>query len=125
MEVLHLIERETIKNGGCTYSLPHASLISPGEPLYSLSLHKELEEIVSMEEFDMNRIKMYIIKNSEILWSPNVALGTWVDEDRVYLDVATLFDKSQVSLDELRGMSTNQLAAWDIENNQVINLLNS
>jgi hypothetical protein len=122
MNVLNTIERETVVNGGCSYSLSVGDLILPGSPLYALSLHKELEEIIPMEEFGVSRIRMFIIKNSEVLWQPNIAVGTWVLNDRVYLDVTTLLDKGQTTLEQLREMTTDQMAAWDMEINQIVNL---
>lgn len=120
MNVINLIELETLTNGGCTYSLSAGEIIS-NSPLYALSLHKKVEEIIDIDQFDMNKIKMFIIKNSELLWQPNIAIGTWINENKVYLDVTTLFDKGKTTLEELKTVREDQLAAWDMETNEVIN----
>ena len=122
MNVIDQIERATIVDGGCTYSLSAGEMILPGSPLYVLSLHKEVEEIIPLSEFDVTKIRMFIIKNSSELWSPSQAIGTWVENDRVFLDIVTLFDKGQLSLEELHNMSTDQVAAWDMETNEIIYL---
>ena len=123
MSVISRIIGDTLSGkGGCTYSLSDGERIIFGSPFYALSLHKELEEIIPVEELNETHIKMFIIKNSELLWQPNVAIGTWVNEEQVYLDVTTLFSKHHTSLEQLRAMSTDQLAAWDMETNEVINL---
>ena len=122
MNVLHLIESETLLKNGCTYSLPRAELILPGYPYYSLSLHKDLEEIIPIEEFSIGRIKMFIIKNSELLWYSDVCVGTWVHEGNVYLDVSSLFSKEATTIEELKSLATDQIAAWDFELSQEIKL---
>ena len=115
MEILQQIESKTLTNGGCTYAISFGEFIEEGYPLYGLSLHKELEEIIPKQEFDSNRLRGFILKHSELLWQPNVALGTWEYEGSIYLDVTTLFDKLQTSLEELKSYTTDQIAAWDFE----------
>ena len=122
MTTSELIETETLSKGGCTYSVYMARNIIPGESLFSLSLHKELEEIIPVAEFNANSVKMFILKNSEVLHHSDIAMGTWVNGDEVYLDVSTLFSKHTTTLEELKAKVSDQLAAWDIELNEEIKL---
>lgn len=123
MNVINQIERATVVDGGCTYSLSAGEMILPGSPLYVISLHKAEEEIILLDDFDVTKIRMFIIKNSAELWQPNIAIGTWVHEGQVYLDIVSLFDKGQTGLEELHSISTDQLAAWDMDTNEVVTLV--
>jgi hypothetical protein len=120
MNVINQIEMETIKNGGCSYSLSAGSFVPPGSPLYTISLHKELEEIYPIDEFDSTKLQMFIIKNGELLWMPQNVIGTWMNEGLVYVDITTLFDKGNTTPEQLQEMRGDQMAAWDMETNEVI-----
>lgn len=121
VSISEAIEIKTLTEGGCTFSVVNEKLLSAGEPVYLISLHKELEEIIPVAEFNTNTVKMFILKNYELLQDPSTALGTWVNEGSVYLDVTTIVDKENSSIEELKAMTTDQLAGWDLELNEVIN----
>lgn len=123
MRTLEFLEEKTLQDGGVTYSLEEGLLL--GRPFYAISLHKELEEIIPKKEFNADKIKMFIIKNDKILWEDIRAIGTWIYNDDVYLDVTTVFPKDgpcAVTEEELANLAyhNGQLAAWDLELNQEI-----
>lgn len=125
MEIIEIIQNKTLKDKGCTYSLELRKMIEPGEPFYIVSLHKELEEIIPLDEFGYSKIQMFMLKNSEQVNMSGRAIGTWIHESSVYIDVVTLIDKRSVSsIDELRELAPDQLAAWDAETNSEISLKN-
>lgn len=120
MQVIELIEVKTHSEGGCTYSLMESRMLTAGEPLYLVSLHKELEEVYLLKEFSASDIRLFIISNSDLLWSPGMAIGTWVNEGKVYLDVTTVIDKRSCSVEDLKELVKDQIAGWDMETNEVI-----
>jgi hypothetical protein len=91
-------------------------------PFYSISLRKDLEEIFPLEELNAERIKFFIIRNSEELWKQDNAVGGWVYENNVYLDVVTLFAKHLTTLEQLKEVAAigKQIAAYDLELNKTI-----
>lgn len=109
---------ETMINGGCSYNLETGEF-NPNEGYFVSLPNKELK--VSIERFNPEIVRNFIMSNIEILTNvPDMFVGSWVDDGKVYLDVSQkIFSKE----DALRkGILANQLAIYDANKGEVINL---
>ena len=111
-EILNNIENKV----NVTYNFSNCNL--SGSDNYAVSIFPYREKIVDLVDFDT--IEGYLIDNEELLADPSNSFGAWSHDGKVYLDVvATTSDKEKAI--EL-GKSNNQLAIWDLKNNQEIPL---
>lgn len=111
----------TIKDGGCTYSLVEGDM--KGTRNYVVAL-KGNEMVVPKESFNVFCIKQYVRDNIEWLCELYgvFAIGTWVHEDQIYLDVVRLYDKDKYALGFIKDtiVKQNQISGWDLELDQEI-----
>lgn len=113
----------TLKTGGCTYDIQTGPVDSI--PYYALSIHKHLEERVPATVFNEKDVKIFISKNIDELLVDDRCIGSWInpDNNEVYLDVISLFRKDETNLEGLEAiaLANQQVAAWDLETNTIIN----
>lgn len=111
----------TLKTGGCTYDIQTGPVDSI--PYYALSIHKHLEWRVALHVFGEKHIKGFISSNTDHLLEDNRCIGTWISNNEVYIDVISLFCKDETNLEGLEAiaLANQQVAAWDLETNTIIN----
>jgi hypothetical protein len=122
MNIVQQIVERTRKDGGCTYGLLEGRFVEAGEPFYSMSLDKNLEAIIVNHRFDEMEMRGYIENNIDRLLMGGHAVGTWMYEGRVYLDVVYLFKKDLYNELDLIEFASDQIAAWDFEFSKEIKL---
>ena len=72
--------------GGSTYSLNDGECT---QDLFMVSSNHDLELIVNVDNFSITTITDYINSNKEILEHDNLFIGTWLNDNKVYLDIST------------------------------------
>lgn len=111
----NVIYAETLNKSGYSVNLsgivPHTG--------YMVSI-PGCEEQIKITEFNKQKIASFIRRNRQLLSNSRTFVGTWINEGVVYLDVS-------VNLMNLRtaksfGMSSNQLAIFDIKHSETINI---
>ena len=114
------IVRVTKEKGGVSYSLYNNDMANT--PNYALSIYKDKETIIPLDEFNDEYIKQFIFLNGDILHEENVMIGTWVHEGNVYLDIALLYPKDIFTSDVIKNIARDnkQLAYFDLETMQSI-----
>ena len=86
---------------------------------YFVSL-PNLETKVDLKTLNVENIATFINKHRSLLQDKTKFIGGWIDNDTVYLDISEqLFDKRE-ALE--RGYKHNQLAIYDANEGEVINL---
>ena len=86
---------------------------------YFVSL-PNLETKVDLKTLNVDNIATFINKHRSLLQDKTKFIGGWIDNDTVYLDISEqLFDKRE-ALE--RGYKHNQLAIYDANEGEVINL---
>lgn len=101
--------------GGTTINLSKGNL--SGSNNYAVSIYPERERIIE-GPVDFEKIEDFIVSNEDLLNNANNSFGAWTNQGKVYLDVVvTIPDKIQ-ALELAR--KNNQLAIWDLRNNQEI-----
>lgn len=79
-----------------------------------------LETKVSLNSLNVDNIATFINKHRTLLQDKTKFIGGWIDNDTVYLDISEqIFDKRE-ALE--RGYKHNQLAIYDANLGQVIDL---
>jgi len=102
-------------SGGITYNLSKGNL--SGTPNYAVSIFPEKEKIVD-GPIDFDTLEGYLLANQDLLQDPNNSFGAWTNGNKVFLDtVVTIPDKEEALK---LAKQHNQLAIWDLKNNQEI-----
>lgn len=120
------ITLNTLVNGGGSYCWNHThatfDCVNAGLPYYILSLHPELERVISLDVFCIDDVARYIFDNHDTLMQGKHVLGTWVDDGNVYLDVSTIIHKDDTDEDQVKRLAHehNQLSFYDNEHGIVI-----
>lgn len=115
MENIKKIIEEIKENGGGTYNKELKSINATSG--YMVSLLGYERKCKTIEE-----IEKAIKENIEIVKGlDNAYLGTWIDEGITYIDISILVENKEDALE--LGKINNQLAIYDIENNESIYLL--
>lgn len=104
----------TEKNGGVTITLD-GDIPENG---FSFSRRKDIEFVKSIDEWTIDDVDSFMEKNHDALLEDNVFLGTWVEDDKVYTDVVTVFPDRIDALIEAK--NADQLAIFDLENLETI-----
>lgn len=109
--------RLTKKNGGCTFNL-ETSEINPRRG-YAVAL-KGMEEIVPIIDFKDDVVVEFINNNVDFLSRHRFFIGSWIDDNKVYLDVVELHENIDNAVRD--GMKNDQLAIFDCEKQREIKL---
>ncbi len=118
LENLQKLYLNILNEGGSTYDTKNDMFISNG---YAVSIHKEYEEVVNIDDFTTLTILKYYEKNYKVFKNdPNAYFGFWIDGNKVYLDISNVyFDFNEaVAL----GKENKQLAIYDLSKNEDIRL---
>ena len=115
MNTRHL-HSEILKEGGCSYSLTYGDVA--GKKGYAVSIHKDRETLIPMEDFTTNDVRNFILENTDLLASPDKLVGAWIEKGDVYLDVSIrVTSKAEAErLCRLHG----QIAYYDLLNRKTI-----
>lgn len=114
MENIKKIIEEIKENGGGTYNKELKSINATSG--YMVSLLGYERKCKTIEE-----IEKAITENTEIIRGLDSAyLGAWIDEGIVYIDISVLVENKEDALQ--LGKINNQLAIYDIQNNESIYL---
>lgn len=115
MENIKTIIREIKENNGGTYNKEYKTINAKKGFMVSLQGY---EKKCKTEQETEKAIKenMEIVKGLE-----NAYLGAWIDEGITYIDISILVENKEDALQ--LGKINNQLAIYDIENNESIYLL--
>lgn len=114
MENIKTIIEEIKENNGGTYNKELKSINASQGFIVSLQGY---EKKCKTEQ----EIEKAIIENMEIVRGlDNAYLGAWIDEGIVYIDISVLVENKEDALE--LGKVNNQLAIYDIENNDSIYL---
>ena len=114
MENIKTIIEEIKKNNGGTYN----------KNLKSINASKGF--MVSLQGYEVKcktdeEIEQAITKNMEIVRGlDNAYLGAWIDDNITYIDISVLVENKEDALE--MGKINNQLAIYDIQNNESIYL---
>lgn len=111
MNLLNFL-KDTITNGGATFNLLTGEYNPKTGYMVATSGH---ELIIPIEQFNQNTVAKYISEKSTMLMggitNDNYFLGSWVDGEKVYLDISEKIDDLNKAL--LIGSNRKQLAIWD------------
>lgn len=105
-----------LKEGGASYSLTYGNLA--GTKGYALSIYKDREAQIPVNEFNPNELRNFVNENSDLLSNEGHFIGAWVDNGIVYLDISV---KIRVQKDAIKMARANkQLAIFDLLNLKTI-----
>jgi hypothetical protein len=113
--IAYPIFKKTIESSGCSLNLSECAPVSG----YMISL-KGYETRVQILKFAPACIDQFIRANLPKLFDRNYFVGTWINQDEVYLDLSlNIPDKhAALSLARING----QIAIFDVLNNTEIEL---
>lgn len=84
---------------------------------YAVSL-KGFEKIVDLKDFEYETIKVYILDNWYTLEQENTYIGTWINENKVYLDISVILSNIYEALKF--GKANKQKAIYDLREKKEI-----
>ena len=113
--LLEKIYAETMINGGYSVNILNNQVPESG---FMVSLPKT-ELKVSVERFNPQILRNYVNFTPE-LNDPKMYLGTWIEEDEVYIDTSENIADKETAI--RKGIEQGQLAIYDVVNQTVINL---
>lgn len=114
MENIKTIIREIKENNGGTYNKEYKTI--DAKQGFMVSLQGYEKKCKTEQE-----IEKAITENMEIVRGlDNAYLGAWIDEGITYIDISILVENKEDALE--LGKINNQLAIYDIENNESIYL---
>lgn len=115
MENIKKIIEEIKENNGGTYNKEYKTINA--KQGYMVSLQGYEKKCKTEQE-----IEKAIMENMEIIKGlDNAYLGAWIDEGITYIDISVLVDNKEDAMQ--LGKVNNQLAIYDIQNNESIYLL--
>ena len=111
-----------LDNGGCTCRIADNGRLVDAFAGYSLSIFKDREIVVPIEDFNSGHIAAYRALNSDLLAREEVYVGGWFNSEdgNVYLDCSIVSPCLGVALTAAR--AALQLAIWDLSNKSEIRL---
>ena len=101
------IKIDTLKNGGGTFDIYNKQQATTG---YMCSV-KDIV-VININEFNFYLINKIIEKNKNILRRKNIYLGTWIDGDKIYIDISKNYKNKYHSLKIAKKLK--QLAIFDL-----------
>ena len=111
-----------LDSGGCTCRVAPRGRVIDAAAGYSLSIFKDREIIVPIEDFNSGHIAAYRSLNSDLLCRDEVYLGGWfnTEDGNVYLDCSIVSPCLGVAITAAR--AALQLAIWDLSKKSEIRL---
>lgn len=114
--ISNLITRKTIENQGFSVNL-NETIPESG---FMVSL-KGCELQVNILDFNSGYIDKFIDDNIKLLSNPKCFIGTWVENDTVFIDISMNLQNRRASL--AFAQDNGQIAIFDVLNNKTIYLL--
>lgn len=111
------IIKETLKNNGGSFNVSTKKIKSPLKG-YMCSI-KDLI-VIDKKDFNVKLLKSLVKDNFSLLKSNENYLGMWIENDKIYVDIAANFSSKEKALNTAR--NNKQLAIYDIDNNKSIYL---
>lgn len=100
------IINSTVKNGGYSSDMSNRYIVAI----------QQNELIVSIDKFNEELVSFY----HKHIWKDDLILGTWINENKVYLDSSKGFDDLQMCMEFAR--ENKQLAIYDAVEDKTINI---
>ena len=103
------IFRQTIENQGCSMNLDGIS------PVTGYMVGTKGNEVkVNVLDFNAGHIDSFIRSNLSPLYDRTYFVGTWIDNDVVYMDISVNCQSKAEAL--RRGKENGQICIWDVLN---------
>lgn len=113
----------TIENGGASYNLMDGDF----NPKTGYMVAKPGTEVIvelgnDWDVYNITKaVKMFIKDHiRDILSSDQNYIGSWISGGKLYLDISLRYTDRNIAI--LRGEQFNQLAIWDCEKRETVNL---
>lgn len=104
------IIKETLKNNGGSFNVSKSKIKKPLKGfMYSI---KDLL-IADKKDFNVKLIKSLVKQNFNLLKSNENYLGTWEDNEKIYIDISSNFNNKEKALDVAK--INKQLAIFDLQ----------
>lgn len=103
------------QNGGVTYNLGQGDM--SGSNAFAVSIYPDRSQILD-SGVDFETIEGFLVANQDLLADSSNSLGVWNHEGKTYLDVVKLVENYDEAVD--LGKQHNQIAIWDLRNNNEI-----
>lgn len=107
--------KETVLNNGATIGI-NGQTLSNG---YLVSL-AQFGEVIDIDNLDLRTIPKFVSNNENELNKDNRFLGSWINDDKLYLDVSVLITDKRIAIET--AYKNNQTAIYDNVNDIVISL---
>jgi hypothetical protein len=103
-----------LDNGGCTCRVARFGRVIDAPVGYSLSIFKDREVVVPIDEFNSGHVAAYRSLNADLLARDEVYIGGWFNskDGNVYLDCSIVCTCLGVAVTAAR--AADQLAIWDL-----------
>jgi hypothetical protein len=102
------IHKQTIENQGCSMNLDGLQPVTG----YMVAV-KDKEQKINILDFNAGHIDSFIRANLSDLHNRNYFVGTWVNDDIVYLDLSLNMPHKEGAL--IWGKANGQICIWDVE----------
>ena len=102
------IFKQTIENQGCSMNLDGLSPVNGY--MVGISGH---EKKVNISDFNAGHIDSFIRANLYVLFDRNYFIGTWIDNDMVYIDISENIQSKKTAL--IHAKESGQVCIWDVE----------
>lgn len=109
---LQKIYLETIENGGLTYNLETGE--TNPKTGYMAGGFAPSDKFPKWQFANGNRLRDFIRTNIEFLLHSDTYLGTWIDNDTVFLDISANFKILEEAFEHAK--INREIAIWDCEN---------
>lgn len=111
------IIKETLKNNGGSFNISKSKIKKPLKGF--MCSVKELL-IIDKKDFNVKLIKSLIKQEFQLLKENENYVGTWIENDKVYIDISSNFTSKEKALKVAK--DNKQLAIFDLNNMKSIYL---
>jgi hypothetical protein len=102
------IHKQTIENHGCSMNLDGLQPVTG----YMVAV-KGKEQKINILDFNAGHIDSFIRANLDYLHNRNYFIGTWIDQDIVYLDLSVNYAYKSEALQLAK--TECRICIWDVE----------
>ena len=106
-QLMTKIKIDTLKNGGGTFDIYNKQQANTG---YMSSI-KDIA-VIDINDFNFFLINKIIEENKNILRRKNIYLGTWLEDNKVYIDISKNYKNKYYCFKIAKKL--NQLAIFDL-----------
>lgn len=112
---LKMFRNNTLNNGGCSMSI-NGTIPTTG---YMVGIAGN-ELILNKSDFNIKNIRAYVSDKFEKLVEPNMFIGSWENDEKIYLDTSLNVSNKEEAMKIASELG--ELAIFDIEHNESIYL---